>query len=111
MEKTDYTRGDAPLEAGTLVRYEDRTWRVMEENQVDGENRSSDPQRHPDLLAAIKRDPEQEQKYRYIFRTAYPDGKGYWLWPVEVPVKFGNRHHSRSWVRRTSLCVVEKKGS
>lgn len=36
----------------------------------------------------------------------WPDGISYELWPVGVPVKFGNRERSACFVRRASFDVA-----
>lgn len=109
MFTTDYTPGDAPLEAGTLVLYKDggdRVYRVLEEPVL---GKPLNPQEHPNLLTAIRRNPENEEYFRNLFAAAYPDGKVYCIWPVDVPRKFGNRNHMTGWVRRESLRVHEEK--
>jgi hypothetical protein len=37
---------------------------------------------------------------------AYPDGVAYCLWPADLPRKFGLRHYTVDFARRTSFTVV-----
>lgn len=37
----------------------------------------------------------------------YPDGVAYELWPVGVPIKFGNRDQALYSVRRQSFTVID----
>ena len=39
---------------------------------------------------------------------AYPDGKAYQLWPVDVPVKMDNGQFLLRFIRRTSFRVITK---
>lgn len=77
---SDYTSGDVPVPVGTMVRYHDRVYEVVEHQ----EPREGTP------------DPV----------VSYPDGVAYVLWPVDVPKKFGNRDQSFVQVRRESFVVT-----
>lgn len=83
--KTDYQPGDTPVPVGTVVAYEGRRYTVEEHG---------DPENHPWPPPGTD------------FTVAYPDGTAYVLWPVGVARKFGNRHLSRVWVRRTSFSLT-----
>lgn len=44
---------------------------------------------------------------RSEIRAYYPDDEAYDLWPVGVPMKFGNRDKAIYFCRRASITVVE----
>jgi len=84
-----------PLPNGTLVNYHGSITEyhgdyVIESSVPVGEHR-------PDLKARLS----EEQLTGY-----YPDGVCYFLWPVGVEKKFGNRDLSLNSVRRGSITVI-----
>lgn len=92
---TDYTAGDEPVPVGTIIEYFG--------SHAHGEYEVTalkDPFTHPFL-----RDMSSDE-----LRTAYPDGVAYDIWRVGVSRKFGNRHHSVGFVRRTSFRIKPPGG-
>lgn len=86
--ETDYTPGDKPIPIGEIVLY------APDDSPIAGRYKVTDwdnPQEHPMPPPGLS------------LEEVYPDGAAYALWPEGVPRKFGFRHLSVSWVRRTSL--------
>lgn len=88
MDKTDYKAGDQPVPVGTWVFYQGSrkpgVYRVLGH---------MDPALYPDFPAG------------YGQEELFPDGQGYELWPVGVPVTPGNAHLGALWARRTSFRI------
>lgn len=49
-------------------------------------------------------------RVREVAAEEYEDGTGYYLWPADVPYKFGNRGKATSWVRRKAFEMIEPDG-
>lgn len=89
-KETDYKPGDPPVPVGTVVHYfGSRTHGAYE--VIEHLNPSKYPARPLDANE---------------IEWAFPDGTGYFLWPVGVPRKFGNRQHAIYWARRTSFRIA-----
>ncbi len=86
---TDYEPGDFPVPRGATVRYNSELYEVVD---------YVPPETHPTL------------GFLETLGQHYPDGVAYYLWPVGVAKKFGNRHLSYNFVRRTSFMVVPDDG-
>lgn len=96
MSASDYTAGDPPVPIGSVVRYETDQrpyvyWTIQDH---------MDPAKHP-------KPPPPE--LTMTLEVAYPDGVAYYLWPVGVKLKFGNRDAAVGWVRRERFTVVQRK--
>lgn len=86
--ETDYTPGDAPLHVGTDVDY------FGSRTEMHGRYTITDRN-------TIPKGSDWEEMC--------PDGVTYDLWPVGVPVKFGNRDKAIYKVRRLNLRVIPPK--
>lgn len=90
MATTDYTPGDPPVPVDTVVDYTGSMQHgrfFIREHQVPIGNPKVDPDVH-DVDAL------------------YPDGVAYYLWPVGLEFKFGNRDHAVYYARRTSFSIA-----
>ena len=88
-KESGYVEGDERVPVDAEVEYfgSRKHGRYLVDGHVD-------PASHPD--------PPQHMS----LEEAYPDGVAYTLWPVGVPLKFGNRNQSVVFARRTSFRVV-----
>lgn len=90
--ETDYVRGDAPVQVGSVVEYfgsgPHGRYRVIGRQK---------PTAHP--YRSLTREEAAE---------AYPDGVAYDLWPTNLPQKFGLRDQAVTHVRRTSFTVISR---
>lgn len=91
---TDYEDGESPVPMGSIVHYGSNGFPAGNYEIIE----HAEPANHPFI-------PEGSP---VELDRIYPDGTAYHLWPVWIEKKFGNRHHSAIWVRRTSFTVKDR---